>query len=101
LDSVLRLLAPIARIPADSSATCVLVEHESPEDSHTVRLIVENGRVAVGETPGVILADARVQAVPEQWDDALLVGPTRELRIGGDESLANVVVNALGVPLRA
>jgi hypothetical protein len=88
LDSVLRLLAPVTRIPGDSSATCVLVEHESPEDAHTVRLIVENGRVALGDSSGVTLADARVQAVPEQWDDALLVGPTRELRIGGDESLA-------------
>ena len=101
LDSVLRLLAPVTRIPADSSATCVLVEHESPEDAHTVRLIVENGRVALGDSFAVTLADVRVQAEPEQWDDALLVGPTRELRIRGDESLANVVVTALGAALKA
>lgn len=100
LSNVLRLLAPVSRMPDDSSATCVLAEHEPPERAHAVRLIVENGRIALSDPPGPIMADARVRAAPEDWDDALLAGPSPVLRIRGDESLAHTVVTALGAPLR-
>lgn len=101
LSNVLRLLAPVSRVPGGGSATCVLVEHDPPERAHVVRLIVETGRIALSDPPGPTMADARVQATPEEWDDALLSGPTPELRVRGDEDLAHTLVTALGAPLRA
>ncbi len=100
LSNVLRLLAPISRMPDDSSATCVLAEHEPPEDVHAVRLLVENKRIALSDIPNSTLADARVQVAPEDWDDALLAGPPSKFQVRGDESLARTVVTALGAPLR-
>jgi hypothetical protein len=100
LSSVLRLLAPLARVPGAGSATCVLVEHEPPAPAHLARVIVENERIALSDPPGPILAEARVHATPGDWDDALLAGPTPQLGIRGDENLAHTVVAALGAPLR-
>jgi DNA-binding HxlR family transcriptional regulator len=101
LGSLLRLLAPVSHPATDREGRCVLVEHEPSGQTHTVRLRVEDRRIAVSELVGPVASDVRFSATSEAWENALVTGGTHGLRMAGGLALGEAVMVAFGAALNA
>jgi DNA-binding HxlR family transcriptional regulator len=101
LDSLLRLLAPVSRPATDRGGFCVLVEREPSGRTHAVPLLVRDRRIAVSELASAVDPRVRFNGASRVWEDALLAGGTRGLRIVGDTVLGGAVMGAFGAALNA
>jgi DNA-binding HxlR family transcriptional regulator len=101
LGNLLRLLAPVSHPATDRRGRCLLVEHQPSGQTHTVRLLVEDRRVAVSEFASSLEPDVRCSAASQTWEDALLAGGTHGLQMAGDLVLCRAVMVAFGVALNA
>jgi DNA-binding HxlR family transcriptional regulator len=101
LGNLLRLLAPVSRPATDRQGRCQLVEHEPSGQTHTVRLLVADRRVAVSEPASPVEPDVLCSATSETWENALIAGGTHGLQMAGDLVLANAVIVAFGLALSA
>jgi DNA-binding HxlR family transcriptional regulator len=101
LGNLLRLLAPVSHPATDRQGRCLLVEHEPSGQTHSVRLLVEDHRVAVSELASSVEPDVRCSAPSEAWEDALLAGGMHGIQMAGDLVLGSAVVVAFGAALNA
>jgi DNA-binding HxlR family transcriptional regulator len=100
LGNLLRLLAPVSFPAIDRRGSCVLIEREPSGSTRTIRLLVEDRRIAVSEAASSIDdPDVRFSAVSRTWEDALVAGDTRGLQVDGDLDLGRSVMGAFGAAL--
>ena len=99
LGNLLRLLAPVSHPATDRQGHCLLVEHEPSGQTHAVRLLVADHRVAVSELASSVEPDVRCSATSETWENALVAGGTHGLQMAGDLVLGNAVIVAFSLAL--
>jgi DNA-binding HxlR family transcriptional regulator len=96
LADVLRLLAPVSRVPAGVAGTCALRKRQHFKRTLELWITARAGRLELGEQESPPSQPAAsITAGSSEWDDALLMGGTRELRVSGDGALAEAVLGAL------
>jgi DNA-binding HxlR family transcriptional regulator len=101
LHPLLRLLAPVSHPATGRQGRCVLVEREPSGRANTVRLLVEDRRIAVSERVSAAAPDVRFSGASQAWEEALLAGGTRGLRITGDLALGSAIMAAFSAALSA
>jgi DNA-binding HxlR family transcriptional regulator len=100
LGNILRLLAPISHPPSDDHhGHCLLIEREPSGSTRTVRLLVEGPRILVSDVASSLDPDVHFSATSQTWEDALVAGDTRGLRVAGDLDLGRSVMGAFGAAL--
>lgn len=101
LADVLRLLAPVSRVPADVEGMCVLRKRQHLERTLELWIAARAERLELCEQgPPLSEPAASITAGSSQWDDALLIGSAHELSVLGDRALAEGVLGALRDALR-
>jgi DNA-binding HxlR family transcriptional regulator len=101
LPEVLRLLAPVSRVPDEIEGTCALRKRRPFKRTLELWINAKAGRLELceqGPPPSPVAAS--ITAGSWAWDDALLVGGADELRVRGDQALAEAVLRALRDALR-
>jgi DNA-binding HxlR family transcriptional regulator len=101
LTDVLRLLAPVSRVPAGVEGTCALRKPRPLERAPELWIIARAERLELCERgPPPSRPAASITASSPVWDDALLIGGADGLRVSGDRVLAEAVLGALSDALR-
>jgi DNA-binding HxlR family transcriptional regulator len=101
LPEVIRLLAPVSRVPADVEGTCGLRKRRPFKRTIELWITARAGRLELYEQgPPPSPPAASITAGSSAWDDALLSGGSDELRVKGDRRLAEAVLGALRDALR-
>jgi DNA-binding HxlR family transcriptional regulator len=99
LEDILRLLAPLALLPAGLRGLCTLEELSARSPPRKISLSI-NDVIRVGgksvASPSVLVAGTLAT-----WDDALLSGSHRGLEIVGDVRIATITLAAISATLRA
>jgi DNA-binding HxlR family transcriptional regulator len=97
LADVLRLLAPVSRVPAGVEGTCALRKPRPSKRALELWVTARAGRLELYERgPPPSRPAASITAGSPVWDDALLIGGVDGLRVSGDRVLAEAVLGALG-----
>jgi DNA-binding HxlR family transcriptional regulator len=100
LAEVLRLLAPVSRVPAGVEGTCALRKRQPFKRTLELWILARAECLELCEQGPPSEPAASITAGSSEWDDALLIGGARELRVSGDETLADAVLGALCAALR-
>jgi hypothetical protein len=101
LADVLRLLAPVARAPAEVEGTCALRKRRPHRRALELWIVARGGRLELCEQgPPQSRPAASITASSPSWDDALLSGVADGLRVSGDRTLAEAALEALRETLR-
>jgi DNA-binding HxlR family transcriptional regulator len=101
LPEVLRLLAPVACVPAEVAGTCALRKRRPLKRTLELWIVARAGRLELCEQgPPPSPPAASITAGSSEWDDALLIGDADKLRVEGDRTLADAVLGALRDALR-
>jgi DNA-binding HxlR family transcriptional regulator len=96
LADVLRLLAPVSRVPAGVEGTCTLRKPRPPKRALELWITARAGRLELCEQgPLPSRPGASITGDSSAWDDALLIGGTDGLRVSGNRTLAKAVLGAL------
>jgi DNA-binding HxlR family transcriptional regulator len=100
LNKLLRLLAPVARIPESMAGICQLHLDARGADDPDIYLAAQAGNVLALEGAPAAPPEAVGHATPEAWCDALLLreGP---IAISGNQALLAAVIGALSAALVA
>ncbi|MHB1537610.1 MAG: winged helix-turn-helix transcriptional regulator [Solirubrobacteraceae bacterium] len=99
LPSLLRLIAPLARLPQPLDGTCQLSVAPAASWSAREPLVawarVSGGRLAALAMQPIAGPQTRIWAGPLAWCEALLSGSVEQLEVIGDAALARGVIAAL------
>jgi DNA-binding transcriptional ArsR family regulator len=101
LANVLRLLAPVSRVPDGVEGTCALRKRQHFKRTLELWITARAGRLELCEqAPPPSESAASITASSSAWEDALLIGSDHELRVSGDRAFAEAVLGALRDTLR-
>ncbi len=95
LAGLARLISPLVRIDPRVSGVCELTVRSASALQPTTTIAVRDGRIAVLAPSPRQPADARAQAAPLAWCDALIGGRPRGLELAGSTELIGELVAAL------
>jgi len=99
LTDLVRLLAPVSRVPRTAEGSCALVEREVDARNGGVWLLARAGRIAVRDRCGRSAAGA--EGAPAAWDEVLVAGDCRRLELSGDPVLVRRVLRSLSTAARS
>jgi DNA-binding HxlR family transcriptional regulator len=100
LADVLRLLAPVSRVPAGVAGTCMLRKRQHFKRTLELWIVARAERLELCEqAPPPSEPAAGITAGSSEWENALLIGGDHGLRVSGDGALAEAVLGALRAAL--
>ena len=95
LVGLVRLIAPLARVPAATVGVCELAVRSATAIEPSILLRVQHETITVLERSHRPAADARAEAPPLRWCGALISGTPKGLRISGQVTLVEDILTAL------
>jgi DNA-binding HxlR family transcriptional regulator len=101
LSGLLRVLAPLVRVPQDIGGTCRLCLYTKTAPQTDVYLTATSGRVAALNTAPMTAPQAVSHATVEVWCEALLHGSSSKIVTTGEDALFKAVFSGVSTALLA